>query len=318
MYFPYLRGKTFELLALRECADLANINLYISPIIEPVLQNTASLKKLCDKLIEKNINFNIIVNPKVGAFAKDENSIENIIRFVKENLLLNNNFQVAYLINSTDDLKNLQFVLERTENLNIFFTLIHNCLNDDDLLQKVNEDERIKFNIVDFSKTSARYYRKFKKGTLITLSDGFKVQKNNSLYADNIDEFFSEEYRYYKEEGYFGFSDYLTIGDIYNEGGFLPYAVVIHITYEFNNQIRIFHAVSDSNEDATDTAGKFYEALEKLITWVNKNNITKTKAILNFEELYNKQKFPGLGTIKKLSMLNHLELIYRVLGNEYM
>lgn len=36
MYFPYLRGKQFELLALREFANKNASNRKIIPIIEPV------------------------------------------------------------------------------------------------------------------------------------------------------------------------------------------------------------------------------------------------------------------------------------------
>ena len=46
MYFPYLRGKQFELIALRETTEiLAEHSLKISPLIEPV-KNSSTLKQL--------------------------------------------------------------------------------------------------------------------------------------------------------------------------------------------------------------------------------------------------------------------------------
>lgn len=57
-------------------------------------------------------------------------------------------------------------------------------------------------------------------------------------------------------------------GRQYNESGFAPYAVAIHIVYfENDNSLRIRHFVSDSNDDITDVAGKFYEAVSKLYEW---------------------------------------------------
>ena len=105
----------------------------------------------------------------------------------------------------------------------------------------------------------------------------------------------------------------LTIGDSFSEGGFLPYAVVIHLTYiDVYNKLRIRHFVSDSNQDSTDIGGKFSEALDKLIKWVNENNLS-TQAIQEFKDLYRKGHFPGLGSVKKLSIMHHIELLLNII-----
>jgi hypothetical protein len=61
------------------------------------------------------------------------------------------------------------------------------------------------------------------------------------------------------------FADYLTIGSDYSEGGMLPNAVVIHLTYKdkASSDIRIKRFISDSNEDNSDIAGKFGEGTKK-------------------------------------------------------
>lgn len=68
------------------------------------------------------------------------------------------------------------------------------------------------------------------------------------------------------------------------------------------------HFVSDSNQDVSDIGGKFSEAIHKLVTWCNQNNIN-TKAVEVFKDLEARGHFPGLGTLKKLSIMNHIELI---------
>lgn len=106
------------------------------------------------------------------------------------------------------------------------------------------------------------------------------------------------------------------IAGIYQETGFAPYAVAIHIVYFDNDKsLRIKHFVSDSNDDITDPAGKFQEALYKLILW-NKEKKIDTVAMNIFEDLYSREAYPGLGTVKKLSIMHHLELIGQYLDEE--
>ncbi|MDN6518966.1 MAG: sce7725 family protein, partial [Enterococcus sp.] len=89
-------------------------------------------------------------------------------------------------------------------------------------------------------------------------------------------------------------------------------AIAIHISYfDAYLNLRIKHFVSDSNENAKDQGEKFFEALEKLSDWYYRNQ-DQLLLTLGLEELLRYQeirKFPGLGTIKKWSLANHLELI---------
>ena len=120
---------------------------------------------------------------------------------------------------------------------------------------------------------------------------------------------FSEEFKYYTDDNFVGFSDFLTIGDIYSESGFLPRAVAIHLSYIENDKIKIRHFTSDSNQDSSDIGGKFAEALQKLINWCDESNIDETEGIRIFKDLHNRGHFPGLGSIKKISTINHIELV---------
>jgi len=154
--------------------------------------------------------------------------------------------------------------------------------------------------------------------SLDTKRDTYFKVANKSILSDTAtlitpEEFFSDDHLFYEEDGFVGFSDYLTIGDDYAESGWLPYAVAIHFTYKKeNSQIWIKHFVSDSNSDTTDVAGKFGEALEKLIEFIDEEGID-TEAADEFRELHTNGHYPGLGSLKKLSIKNHLELLYNLL-----
>ena len=66
MYYPYLRGRQFELIALREYALQRGDNNNIVPIIEPVRKTFNSMKLALPKLIEGDVKFALILNPQVG------------------------------------------------------------------------------------------------------------------------------------------------------------------------------------------------------------------------------------------------------------
>ena len=167
-------------------------------------------------------------------------------------------------------------------------------------------------------KTVVPYASAFRKirNVRILLDDKFNKKSRNQDYIDEPDEFYSNDHLYYEEDGYIGFSDYSIIGNEYSESGFAPYAVAIHIVYfDDDREMRVRHFVSKDNEDINDPAGKFYQALEQMVEW-NKTKKLDTLGIRTFEKIYNEQSYPGLGVVKKLSLMHHIELIGQYLDGD--
>lgn len=307
MYFPYLRGKQFELIALRElCALFPQELNKISPIIEPV-KASSTLNSTLAELANRNANFNLIINPRVGDL---EGQYERIIEIITSSIPAEyNNFQLAVIIDSKTE-RSIAALIDFVNALDLNYngiTLIHKTEINSQNIELLNNQLNIVYNVIYFSKTSRRYYREFEANTLVSLDDYFEEQSRNVDYL-NQESDFSKEYRFYIQDGFVGFSDFLTIGDNYSESGFLPRAVAIHLSYLDNEQIKVKHFVSDSNEDVADIGGKFSEAINKLVIWCNENNLN-TAAINEFRDLQQRGHFPGLGTLKKLSIMNHIELI---------
>jgi hypothetical protein len=124
---------------------------------------------------------------------------------------------------------------------------------------------------------------------------------------------------YFEDDGYAGFSDYSIVGDEYLESGFAPYAVAIHIVYEDSKKpgtLRIRHFVSDSNDGYDDPAGKFREAAEKMSKWVRSSHVLMTNGLRDLINAYDSDSYPGLGSIKKFSIMHHLELMGQILSRE--
>lgn len=77
MYFPILRGRQFELLALRECVKENVLSNQIIPIVEPVKVSSTYIKTI-DSFIEAEKPIAVIRNPQVGSWSKDLKKESNI------------------------------------------------------------------------------------------------------------------------------------------------------------------------------------------------------------------------------------------------
>ena len=311
MYQPYIRGKQFELIGMRELTEpvLTPNKAKVSPIIEPV-KDSSTFKTTLRELARHNINFTVIVNPQVGTF-KDTDAV---FAAIKSSVGLYSNYQVGVIFHNRMDPQNIFERLRNYKEVIHSLSIIHNAVFDNisEILQPYQETFGIRFNVINLSSTSRRYHRNFKKETLIELADYFNAQTKNADYLEVGESNFSEEHLYYKDDGFEGFSDFLSIGEEYLETGFLPYAVAIHLSYSDQNKIKIKHFVSNSNDDTSDIAGKFSEALEKLIDWCNQTGYDSI-AIPIFREYHKSGHFPGLGTLKKLSLMNHIDLVLKVM-----
>jgi hypothetical protein len=314
MYYPYLRGKQFELLALRDLSELlSSNNCKISPIIEPV-KDSSTLIRVLNVLADIGVNFNMIINPFHGEL---KGKTERILELLSSELPDYDNYQLGILIDDKAKAKTLTDIIDSAAIACNGLTLIHNAItsNVNEMISLYNASLPVINNVINFEQTSSnrRYYRMFRPDTRVSLSDYFKSQSRNSDYLTIVESHFTEEHLFFKEEGYKGFGDFLTIGDNYSESGFLPYAVAIHISYaDSNNKVIVRHFVSDSNDDASDVGGKFAEANAKLVAWCMPRGLS-TVGLDNFYALHKSGHFPGLGTIKKYSIMNHIELMLKLI-----
>lgn len=316
MYYPYLRGKQFELILLRDNAKFIALNK-INPIIEPVKSDFKALKRALYALNEKRVNYTLIINPKSGQKPVKQSSI---LELINNNYKRNKNLSIGYILNANSNLTELAALIERYNHFS--FTILHyGYTNGKQVAKAIDKYINIKNHIFIEGYAGKLYQRHLKKkGTKrILIRDGFKQQIKNSQYPKS--EHFSELHITYNDEGMMdGFGDFLIVGDNYSETGGPAYAVAIHLTYLNNeNDMYIFHFVSDQKNSPTDPGGKFLEALEKLVQEFHKpkSSIYDSDAINEFQKLYDKQHYPGLGFVKKLSMQHHIELIGHILNQEY-
>ncbi|MEM6474070.1 MAG: sce7725 family protein [Planctomycetota bacterium] len=78
MYFPYFRGKQFELIAIRETAKLIADTGFV-PVIEPVREQFTGLKRALDVLRDCNAEAVVVVNPQEGDLVGNTEAISDLL-----------------------------------------------------------------------------------------------------------------------------------------------------------------------------------------------------------------------------------------------
>lgn len=309
MYYPFLRGKQFELLALREFADKYAENCKVFPIIEPVKNSFNSMKIALKKLQEKNVLYALILNPQNGELiGKAEIILEELVELLSNTdkwiptYMVNTNAKGIGIHIQTKGYKNVMLICQDSVDS-----------NNPEFLELINLPEITKVLISNDNRSLKRKLDRLGKD-VIRLDDKFKPQKRNADYVDIQEEYFTEEHRYYTEDRYSGFADYTVLSSDFSEGGRLPYAVAIHLTYEKNfDEVWVRHFVSDTNDDNTNIQGKFGEAAGKAVQFFEQIPYTND-SIAELAGYYRSEQYPGLGVLKKISIKNHLELMNSILA----
>lgn len=306
MYYPYFRGKQFELIAVRESAALIASSKFV-PIIEPVRESLGGLEKTLKALADAGAGAVVVVNPRHGDHKQNGDSISALL---EREYSENDSIRPGILLTSETSTTDARDLIDKHSLM--LPTLVHSGFTESHALAETIKDNASQFrNIFLDAHTNLLYLRHFQGKPRILVGDGF-VQMKNADYQ--LVDSFSDLHVTYSDRGMDGYGDFLTVGDNYSEGGGPAYAVAIHLTFIDPNQdnaMFVYHFKSDTNDTPTDPAGKFSQALQKLIQRLDsgESNLLTTSAIEEFRDLYKRDHFPGLGYIKKLSIKHHLETL---------
>jgi len=305
MYYPYFRGKQFELITVRENAELLKKSGFV-PIIEPVKESLGGLTKTLSAIVEADGEAIVIVNPYHGDHS---HNAEGIVSLFQNEFDQHSNISPGILLTKDVTIEDVKSLCAGFETKSI--TLIHAGFTEAKLLAEALDDVS-QMRHVFFEDNCGRLYRRhFKSPQRVLLRDGF--QKRTNREHPSV-EFFSDLHVTYEEEGMQGFGDFLIVGDDYSETGGPAYAVAIHLTFIDSNkddEMHIHHFKSIRQDDPKDPAGKFAEALDEMVAELNRpdTNILRTNAVNEFLDLHDRGHFPGLGYVKKLSMKHHIETL---------
>ncbi len=306
MYYPYFRGKQFELLALRESADVMAEASFV-PIIEPVRESLNGLERALQAISDAGGEAIVIINPRHGDHKADGATIS---AFLDANYKDDSAISAGVLLVNGTSLETAKALISR--HADHAQTLVHAGFTAPrDLAEYLRDNDIAVTNVFIEDQASMLYRRHFAAGTRVLVRDGFEQQKNADY--EPVDAF-SDLHITYTDLDMDGYGDFLTVGDRFSEGGGPAYAVAIHLTYidpDNDDAMFVYHFKSDSNDTPTDPANKFAEALAKLIAKVDApaSKLVETSAVEEFRRLHDAGHFPGLGYIKKLSIRHHIETL---------
>lgn len=302
MYYPILRGKLNEFLALRELSNLA-IDKLFCPVIEPVRRELAPLIRTIKELNDNGLTPYIFLNPTVGDLEGDHHYIFNELKRYEDI----NYIPVVVIRESISSVKAL---ISELDSYALFLM---------DGLSKEIIEETKGANLTFLSSNTPPNLIKLINN--VVLYDAcFKKQKRNADYP--IESPYSSLHTFFDSyETVIGFGDYTTISEEYSESGGPAYVVTIHVTYiDDQRYYEAFtrHYSSEDDESPANPGKKFKEALTKFIQEKNSGaiNFVKTSGVDDFEEIYRTQHFPGLGQVKKISIKHHVETINDYLINK--
>lgn len=315
MYFPFVRGRQYELLALRELVANNLLGRQIIPIVEPV-KLSPTLVNMMAEFIKAAQPVSIIRNPTVGTFMSDWQDAQDQSKEAGYKKRFSDQYDNPVIIKSLIMQKNARPLLGFWESQGV---------HKEELLVINTDRDYLDLYASAFGTIAPRYalipdesaFRRKVRQHKVLLDDKFEKQDRNADYKDIEDAFFSDDHLYFREDGFDGFSDYSVVGNEYLEAGFAPYAVAIHIVYFAPDMtLRVRHFVSDSNEDISNPALKFYQAVSKLARWYSSEPcpVQMTTGLQTFLQHYDQQTYPGLGTVKKLSLMHHLEMMSQYLS----
>ena len=277
----------------------------ITPVIEPVKESFNNLN-LAHKVFDEN-NFNpyLIVNPFEGELPGDTEIFLNYISEIE-----NCKYIPAFHYSDNSD-----YIISSIEKYNIDNCMII-CLDsfsDENQFKDLCQNGSVSHIILlepHKYRTLDRFIKKLEK-FYIRLDDVFERQQKNADFLNIPPHKFTEEHLYYKEDGYQGFGDFTVLPKEYIDGGSTPRAVVIHLTYlnpVADNQIWIRHFTSETNDSIANVQGKFAEAANKAVQFCDELPL-ENSATVELKKYFDEARYPGLGTVKKISIKNHLLVI---------
>ena len=309
MYLPFLRGKLYELKAIKEFIEEGygtEYGRHIMPIIEPVKKDLRPLLACVEAMGQAKMPFAVVLNSRTGDFQRAAFDIPALLAKVQDV-----QWAPAFEVNSNANVDAIEAAIGEhslRDVMLVFFSIVE---LDDEKVRRLVSNDAVRYitamNLTQRPPIIADL-KEFGKD-LITLEDCFQEKTPNNAYRENLDEFFSDTFSYYKSLfGLYGFSDFTALSRNYRDRGALPQVVAIHMTYRKSEKVvNVYHFLSDSRNGANDIRGEYKEANAKILPFYDGK--PSTKAV----DQIAKKDYPGLGAIKKYSIKNHFELMSRIL-----
>ena len=309
MYLPFLRGKLYELKAIKEYIEEGygkEYGRHIMPIIEPVKKDLRPLTSCAEAMGKAGMPFAVVMNSQMGDFQRMSFDVTSFMAGIA-----GIEWTPAFEVNGNANVEAIEFSIQQFGFRNVMLVFFTNVDLDDTRIRSLVNSDAVAYiaaiNLTQRPPIIAGLKETGKK--IITIEDCFPEKTPNNAYRDMPDEFFSDTFSYYKSLfSLYGFSDFTALARNFREGGVLPQVVAIHMTYRKSDKaVNVHHFLSDSRNGSNNIREEFKEANDKIPPFYEDKPST-----LAVRQMFG-MGYPGLGAIKKFSVKNHFELMSRIL-----
>lgn len=306
MYYPILKGKQFELAALKELIGHIPIG-NVCPILEPVNLNLGALTVTISELSASGISLWVVINPSQGEFASGAGA--NITTSLITQLAgVGTGAGVFIPCVKVRDATDVSAIALLRSFPSPFVAYVEGGIT------PALVSELMRASVVALNPEKTDYSIWSSLPSVVLFHDGFEKKSRNLDYG--VESFYSKLHTEYRLcPSAIGFGDYTILGERFSEGGGPAYVVTLHLSFldpsRLNHMyVRHFSSYSD-NDSQSDPGGKFREALDLLVAHVSSNpaNFVNTAGLQEFITLHATRHYPGLGVVKKISIKHHVQTL---------
>lgn len=277
-YYPLIRGRQYDLLALKEAVEKDALSPHVLPVIEPVKDLPALTAVAKAFTARKHLLF-VVQNPQVGRYG-----------------LLASPVHRAAL---SPWVRSARYFDGQTGALIIAETLA-----------QVVALPKGQASLIP---AGARFRRLHLKHAAY-LEDHTPTRERTEDYRLVQREFYQYPQKTLPGSG---FADYPLATRHYDERGYPQRALSLHLLFEQHDQLWVQHFTSVNNEDFSRPQDKFFEAAAPLPAWLTAHPKAATPALRELIELAAARHFPGAGVLRKLQLRHFLSVMGHYLDTSF-
>lgn len=299
-YFPFLRGKQNELLAVSRLVARIVQSGRIIPIIEPVNDN-ATTQNSIRQFLEQSMSFLFISNPIHGATT---NTAGQLLQGLMGSSAGNSVIPALYIDQATP--RQAIETFKRTYASKFRLALIYRG----EPQTKIKEDE-FEHHVFMPNRVRRQYRNAISPRRRVIIDDPFYRRSRNAEYP-NHPEVFTDMNTPGGNREKVDFGDFSIVGDYFADGGGPAHAVALHhIHFRSNSSfsLDLTHFVSDRTTLTVDRPGKTLEAIGHLVKALRGLTPNDTEACREYREIRRSGSARSLGYMKRLAIQHHLEVI---------
>lgn len=320
MYYPYLYARRGEVLAFRDVMSQLKADNTVVPVLEPVSSDISSLRLALEAAKKAAQPAYLVLNPALGKFkevtAETKAWMADALSIAQSNPFV----RPAILIGPNETLAHLRTYVKAWGGREAGVILRGNNLSANVIAAETAGKFSKAMYFLTGGTPTPSVLAAFGSKNCVLVEDRFLVQPSNALYK-GIEQF-TGMHLTYKKMGYGGFSDYTGLAAKFREGGSLPAAVAIHLTfYETKTrEVSIEHFVSTSKlASDRDLPKKMREAIAAVVAARTRHgdSFGLSAAYKLYMDAHAKKSDVSLQKSKRWSVGHHMDLMSGLLSGRF-